>query len=216
MGEPSMSASKAVQASCAETDQLKELLALHEAALATMSHGLCMVDAEQRLVLFNRRYLDMFDLAHDVARPGMPIAELIAHSAARGNFPAAQIEEIKRRRLDLMARGEPFRLMRQMSRGRTFAMDYRPLPGGGWVTLVEDVTARQREQYELAHDQPEQQTNGGEETDRIVEIGAERAGHDGEGAQDGREPEHRHDRAERRSGHRSSSVCLVRLPDQSW
>ncbi|MEA2873281.1 MAG: hypothetical protein QOH67_3257, partial [Hyphomicrobiales bacterium] len=142
VGEPSM-------ASCAETEQLKELLALHEAALATMSHGLCMVDAEQRLVLFNRRYLDMFDLLPDIARPGMPIAELIAHSAARGNFPVEQLEDIKRRRLDLMARGEPFRLMRQMSRGRTFAMDYRPLPGGGWVTLVEDVTERQRQQYEL-------------------------------------------------------------------
>jgi diguanylate cyclase (GGDEF)-like protein len=144
-----MSASKAVQASCAETEQLTELLALHEAALATMSHGLCMVDAEQRLVLFNRRYLDMFDLLPEMARPGLPVAELIAHSAARGNFPVEQLEDIKRRRLEMMARGEPFRLMRQMSRGRTFAMDYRPLSGGGWVTLVEDVTERQREQYEL-------------------------------------------------------------------
>jgi len=144
-----MSASKAVQASSAETEELKALLALHEAALATMSHGLCMVDAEQRLVLFNRRYLDMFDLRSDVARPGLPVAELIAHSAARGNFPVEQLEDIKRRRLELMARGEPFRLMRQMSRGRTFAMDYRPLPGGGWVMLVEDVTERQRQQYEL-------------------------------------------------------------------
>ena len=51
----------------------------------------------------------------------------------------------------MMARGQPFRLLRQMSRGRTFAMDYRPLAGGGWVTLVEDVTERQRKEYDAAH-----------------------------------------------------------------
>ena len=44
----------------------------------------------------------------------------------------------------MMARGLPFRLLRQMSRGRTFAMDYRPIAGGDWVTLVEDITERQR------------------------------------------------------------------------
>src|SRR5204863_12521 len=112
-------------------------------------HGLSMVDADQRLVLFNKRFLEMYDLSSEVVRIGMPMADLIAHSAARGNFPAAQLEGIKRRRADLMARGLPFRLLRQMSRGRTFAMDYRPLPGGGWVTLVEDITERQRKDYAM-------------------------------------------------------------------
>src|ERR1051325_9478520 len=142
-----MSASTAVQAD--PPDQLKQLLALHEAALSSMSHGLSMVDAEQRLVLYNKRFLEIFDLAPEVARIGMPMADLIAHSAARGNFPAAQIELVKRRRADMMARGLPFRLIRQMSRGRTFAMDYRPMAGGGWVTLVEDITERQRKDYAM-------------------------------------------------------------------
>ncbi|HWP14943.1 MAG TPA: PAS-domain containing protein [Xanthobacteraceae bacterium] len=142
-----MNACDAAQAD--QADQLKQLLALHEAALSSMSHGLSMVDAEQRLVLYNKRFLEMFDLSAEVARIGMPMAELIAHSAARGNFPAAQIELVKRRRADMMARGLPFRLLRQMSRGRTFAMDYRPIAGGGWVTLVEDITERQRKDYAM-------------------------------------------------------------------
>jgi diguanylate cyclase (GGDEF)-like protein len=144
-----MIASDTVQAGRAESAQLRELLALHEAALATMSHGLCMADAEQRLTLFNKRFLELFDLSPEAARIGMPMADLIRHSGDRGNYPLEQLEEIKRRRLDMMARGKPFRLLRQMSRGRTFAMDYRPLPGGGWVTLVEDVTDRQRREYDL-------------------------------------------------------------------
>jgi diguanylate cyclase (GGDEF)-like protein/PAS domain S-box-containing protein len=142
-----MNASNAVRAD--EPDRLKDLLALHEAALASMSHGLSMVDADQRLVLYNQRFLEMYELSPDVARVGMPMAELIAHSAACGNFPAAQLEAVKRRRAEMMARGLPFRLLRQMSRGRTFAMDYRPLPCGGWVALVEDITERQRRDYAM-------------------------------------------------------------------
>ena len=126
-----MNASTAAQADRADAGQLKELLALHEAALTSMSHGLSMVDAEQRLVLFNNRFLEMYDLSPEVARVGMPMADLIRHSAERGNFPLEQLEDIKRRRMEMMAGGKPFRLLRQMSRGRTFAMDYRPQTAAG-------------------------------------------------------------------------------------
>ena len=61
----------------------------------------------------------------------MAMADLIRHSGERGNYPVEQHAEIVRRRAENMARGKPFRLIRQMSRGRTFAMDYRPLPSGG-------------------------------------------------------------------------------------
>ena len=53
-----MNVPETVQAGCAEAGQLKDLLALHEAALANMSHGLCMTDAQQHLTLINQRFLD--------------------------------------------------------------------------------------------------------------------------------------------------------------
>ena len=80
-----------MQGDRADAGQLKDLLALHEAALSSMSHGLSMVDAEQRLVLVNQRFLEMYDLSADVARAGMPMADLIRHSAERGNFPIEQL-----------------------------------------------------------------------------------------------------------------------------
>ena len=54
-----------------------------------------------------------------------------------------------RRRRELMARGEPFRLERRMQDGRVFNMNYRPLADGGWITLVEDVTEFKRREYDL-------------------------------------------------------------------
>ena len=137
------------QESAAEASQLKELLALHEAALECMAHGLCMVDAEQRLTLYNRRFVEIFNLVPEAVQSGMPIAEVMRHSAMRGNFPLAQLDAVMRRRRNLMARGKPFRLERRMQDGRVFSMNYRPLAGGGWITLVEDVTEFKRRENDL-------------------------------------------------------------------
>ena len=87
-----MTAATPFRLAAMDAGQLKDLLALHEAALASMSHGLCMVDAQQRLVLFNKRFLEMFELSPEVARIGMPMAELIRHSGERGNYPVAQLD----------------------------------------------------------------------------------------------------------------------------
>src|ERR1043165_1523746 len=144
-----MSASSDTAAGCSGEGRLSQLLALHEAALDSMTHGICMVDAQQRVALFNARYVEMYDLAPDAVRIGMPFLELLRHSAERGNLFQTQVDEYYRRRLDMMARGEPFRLVRQMSKGRTFSLSFRPVAGGGWMVMVEDVSERQRKEYDL-------------------------------------------------------------------
>src|SRR5262249_8956148 len=66
-----------VQAGCSAASELKELLALHEAALESMAHGLCMIDAGQRLTLYNQRFIETFNLDPAAVYSGMPIAELM-------------------------------------------------------------------------------------------------------------------------------------------
>ncbi len=143
-----MNASSTVQAGC-EASRLEELLTLHEAALDSMACGLCVVDAAQRVVLFNARFVELYNLAPEQVRLGMPFRELLDHSAARGNLLPSQVDEHYRKRLAMMEPGQPFRLMRQMSDGRSFALSYRPVAGAGWITLVEDVTERQRKEFDL-------------------------------------------------------------------
>src|ERR1044072_1386637 len=144
-----MKASSDSVAGCSEAGQLRHLLALHQAALDSMAHGLCVVDADQRVALFNARYVEMYNLAPETVRVGMPLLELLHHSAARGNLFPTQVDEYYRKRLDMMSRGEPFRLVRQMSKGRTFSLSFRPIAAGGWVVLVEDVSEWQRKEYDL-------------------------------------------------------------------
>ena len=47
------------------------------AALANMSQGLCMFDQEQRLVVCNDRYIEMYGLSKDLAAPGTPFRKII-------------------------------------------------------------------------------------------------------------------------------------------
>ena len=93
-----MSVPNSVQAACAEGFQPKAMLALQAAALESMPQGVCIVDAEQRVVLFNQRYITMFGLSPDVVRVGTPLIDVMRHSAERGNLPTASVEETYRKR----------------------------------------------------------------------------------------------------------------------
>jgi diguanylate cyclase (GGDEF)-like protein/PAS domain S-box-containing protein len=116
------------------------LLSLSRVALETMSHGLCMFDATGCVVLFNRRFLDLYDLSADVIRPGISTRQMLEHSAARGNIRPEQFEAFCQSYEAQLAAGQPFVWRKQLPDGRTIMMDYRRLPDGGWVGLFENVS----------------------------------------------------------------------------
>ena len=45
-----------------------------------------MFDAQERVILVNRRYLDMYKLSPDVVKPGCTLRELIQHRKETGLF----------------------------------------------------------------------------------------------------------------------------------
>ena len=63
------------------------LLALSQTALDGAAEGVCVYDSDNRIVLFNRRYRELFNLSPDVIRPGITYAEVLTHSASLGNIP---------------------------------------------------------------------------------------------------------------------------------
>jgi len=126
------------------------LLALSRVALDSAAQGICVYDADNRIVLFNHRYVDLFDLSHDVIRPGMTYREVMEHSAARGNFAAEAIDGILRERYAMIAAGVPFSTQQQMPSGLIMTLDIRPLPDGGWLSVCDDITSRSRLESALA------------------------------------------------------------------
>src|SRR6185312_8979552 len=57
-----------------------------DTAINNMSQGLLMFDASERLIVCNRRYIEMYGLSADIIKPGCTFREAIAHRQATGSF----------------------------------------------------------------------------------------------------------------------------------
>ena len=118
------------------------LLPLSQTALDGVAEGVCVYDSDNRIVLFNRRYRELFNLSPDVIRPGITYAEVLTHSASLGNIPPETLDGLICRRHALLAAREPFSMEQVLPSGVVMTLDIRPLPDGGWITVCDDVTHR--------------------------------------------------------------------------
>ena len=127
---------------------------LLEAALENMSQGISVVDAELRLVAWNRRYAELFGFPDAVLTVGRPIAELVAWAIARGHAgPVQDAGAMLARRLAHMRAGTPHLSERRFATagGESLVVEIRgnPMPGGGFVATFTDVTDFRRAETEL-------------------------------------------------------------------
>lgn len=113
-----------------------------EAALENMSQGISVVDAELRLVAWNRRYEELFGYPTGMLRVGMPIAEAArwALREVAGIDPARDAAALERR-LAHMRAGTPHLSERVFPDGGIVEIRGNPMPGGGFVATFTDVTA---------------------------------------------------------------------------
>ena len=116
-----------------------------EAALENMSQGISVVDAELRLVAWNRRYSELFGYPPGMLRVGMPIAEA-SEWALRALGGIDEDDAALQRRLAHMRAGTAH-LSERVFPGGSIAEDIiveirgNPMPGGGFVATFTDVTA---------------------------------------------------------------------------
>ena len=58
-----------------------------DAALENMSQGLCMFDVNQRLIVCNKRYADLYALNEEQTRPGTTLRAILQYRIATGHVP---------------------------------------------------------------------------------------------------------------------------------
>ena len=108
-------------------------------AINNMSQGLCMFDGNERLVVCNRRYMQMYGLSADIVTPGSTLHSLLEYRTRNGTFsrdPVAYRLELT----DAMAAGNTRSTEVKSKDNRTIAVINRPMPGCGWVATHEDIT----------------------------------------------------------------------------
>ena len=127
-----------------------------DTALANMSHGLCMFDAQRRLLVWNKRFCEIYGIAAEVLSPGITVRQMIELSAARGNHPDRTVAEMVAEIDAWLASGVVSHLKRPLPDGRIIALSHQPMPDGGVVVIFEDVTEREqaeaRAQFLATHD----------------------------------------------------------------
>ena len=108
-------------------------------ALRDMSQGLCMFDAGGRLMLWNRRFAEMYSL-HERLRIGMTLRDILQQRvevATIGEDPDAYARQVHA----AAAAGETFRHTFYLPDGRQIEVVNGPRPnGGGWVSTHDDIT----------------------------------------------------------------------------
>jgi PAS domain S-box-containing protein len=155
------------------TEELAEKKLMFETALNNMIQGLCMFDAEQRLIVCNRRYLEMYGFSADAVKPGMKLDDIMAYSVSLGNYTSADAERARAERPDHARLRTRATLKQYLRDGRVIAVMHEPMPGGSSIATYQDVTESERREQAL-----EQHAKKVEASNRELQEFAYVASHD--------------------------------------
>ena len=116
-----------------------------DAAINNMPLGLSMFDAQQRLLVCNKRYAEMYALPSELTQPGTVRCALWEHRERMGarHYPTDEDREVGAEHANSMTI--------EFGNERIIAVARQPLKGGGWVSLHEDITLRRRQELEITH-----------------------------------------------------------------
>lgn len=129
--------------------ETRALLALNQVALDSAAEGVCIYDRDNRVVLHNRRYLEIFKMSPKVVRRGTSYRRVLEHSAEMGNFSPEIVEEKWQDRLRRLATRKPFSMEQRLPSGTIMTFSFRPLPNGAWLALYDDITSQAKLETEL-------------------------------------------------------------------
>ncbi len=124
-------------------DQKSENLRFHT-AINNISQGLCFFDGQQRLIVCNRRYAEIYLLTIEQIPPGTTLGEIVDRRYAAGSFSDMNAAQYLEWRASIAVSSKASDTVTVLKDGRTIAIHHEPMPDGGWVSTHEDITERRR------------------------------------------------------------------------
>ena len=125
--------------------ELERLNLQLDAAINHMPLGLSMFDSQERLLVCNKHYGEMYDLPSELVQPGTVRCAIWDYREKKGarHYPTGE---------DWTPGSEHAGTMTiEFGNERIIAVARQPLKGGGWVALHEDITQRRRQEQEITH-----------------------------------------------------------------
>jgi diguanylate cyclase (GGDEF)-like protein len=119
-----------------------------DAALENMSQGLCMFDADGKILLFNERYAAIMERT-GMTLIGRTLLDVLMEQKAMGRWEDDPAELFGRLIAD--ARESRSTTMIISRFGRSIRVVNQPMQGGGWVATFEDITEGLAAQEKISH-----------------------------------------------------------------
>jgi diguanylate cyclase (GGDEF)-like protein len=121
-----------------------------DAALTHIPHGVCMFDAEMRLILCNASYRRLYALPPELILAGTSLQAILAYRLSIGNAPA-EVENYLHivEEAIIMASTQNSRV--KLQDGRTMHIAHNPMAGGGYVSIHEDISQAVRAEDRILH-----------------------------------------------------------------
>lgn len=118
---------------------LEEQALRFETAIDNISQGICFFDADERLILCNRRYAEIYRIAPEQLQPGLALREIVERRIAAGTSAMAADAYLALARA-VNSGTASGNWTANLADGRTIQVCHQPMADGGWVATHEDIT----------------------------------------------------------------------------
>jgi PAS domain S-box-containing protein len=137
------------EASRASDPSRQEATRLLDSVLENMNHGVVVYDKDNRLLVHNPRFAEMYGLKLEELEPGTH-RDLVAESVIRHNWPdrPAKVYEFLEAGPTRDSKAAPERAQIELKDGRIHERSAVRLPDGGLVATHIDITSHKRSERE--------------------------------------------------------------------
>ncbi len=154
-------------------EELRHKNVLLDAALDNMVQGLAMYDVNQRLIICNQRFLDLYSLPASMGQPGTDLVEILDYTAQLEGLTKDQASIMRQRRMAAAASAQETKLQDFLSNGRVINVLHRPMPGGGTLATYDDVTGSYSAERQLRSAKEEAELASRAKSDFLANVSHE-------------------------------------------
>ncbi|MGO8908656.1 MAG: EAL domain-containing protein [Bradyrhizobium sp.] len=125
-----------------------------DAALSNMTQGLCMFDGQKRLMVWNDRYAELYQLPQGLLKIGTPHDAIIGDRISRGILKGETSDSAAKAKiasLGQIPKDATSSRVDEFADGRFMLITRQPMADGGWLATHEDITERRRAEAEIIH-----------------------------------------------------------------
>ena len=128
--------------------ELEQVNTQLDLALNNMTHGLAMFNSHGQLIVCNERYMKLYGLPAELCKEGTALSAILQFLVDQKTFAETPQETFS---VINVSPGNNIQFTKSFSNGRLISVSHQGTMDGGWVSIHEDITERQKAAAHIAH-----------------------------------------------------------------